>query len=443
MDLLFVYNTIGALGGTETLMARMGNWLVEHGHRVQMLVGAAGTMRRLTSPTVEVMALSQPGRLVWSTRTRAELRALGVRRPDVIKSFDWASGLISACLAQHFVPRARHLAGNYLPVNLATRKISSRWVWQVYKRLFLMTVAPQARLIPTPQMERDLRDEFGDHGKGRSWPIPVDTMRFSHVAHAPRKGNIVSIGRLGPMKEYNLYMVDVVERLVKEGWDVTWQVYGSGPFEAVMRRAVAARGLDDRVSFMGVIPYEALEEALSRAYVFVGMGTAAIEAAASRVPVIVAQAHDAKGITYGPLYCHEFGNTGGEPQVGTLRTVASEIRRVLTMNEDEYQHECTRNWQAALRYDMESRMELFVQLAANAPVPDNPPASTRLWVVAIGRLKHMKRRFLNTPLAGPRAAESGGSPKAVPLADRRDAHDAAGRASRRQGDSGCGRGRAD
>ncbi len=54
------------------------------------------------------------------------------------------------------------------------------------------------------------------HQNGLLWPLPIDTGEFGRRrAQAEMRGaRLVSVGRLSPMKEYNLYMIDIVKELI-------------------------------------------------------------------------------------------------------------------------------------------------------------------------------------------------------------------------------------
>src|SRR5690606_13297137 len=69
---------------------------------------------------------------------------------------------------------------------------------------------------------------------GHLWPIPIEARGRAVLQRSAARGKIVSVGRLAPMKEYNLAMVDVVRELCAKGHNVTWTVYGSGPLEGAI-----------------------------------------------------------------------------------------------------------------------------------------------------------------------------------------------------------------
>ena len=86
------------------------------------------------------------------------------------------------------------------------------------------------------------------------------------------------------MKEYNLYMVDIVHRLRAKGLAVEWSVYGEGSLRSSIEARIAELNLENTIVLKGALPYERFGEAMQSAYVFVGMGTSIIEAGLCQVP---------------------------------------------------------------------------------------------------------------------------------------------------------------
>ena len=77
------------------------------------------------------------------------------------------------------------------------------------------------------------------------------------------KFNLVTCGRLSPAKGMDL-AVDACARLVKSGCtDVHWWIVGGGPEEAALRAQIRARGMEARVTLLGMQsnPYPYLRQA--------------------------------------------------------------------------------------------------------------------------------------------------------------------------------------
>ena len=136
-----------------------------------------------------------------------------------------------------------------------------------------------------------------------------------------------------------------------------------------MEKRVAQLGIENAVQLMGKLDYARFAEALHDAYLFVGMGTAMVEAALCGVPGVVALAHETSGATYGPLYRFTFGNVGERMEHAPESTVEVEIERLLNLSAQGYADEVrtTRNY--AEQYEMDSTMERFLNLVENAGSP--------------------------------------------------------------------------
>lgn len=219
----------------------------------------------------------------------------------------------------------------------------------------------------------EFQKHYGRHRNPRFLPLPIEDLGQKGNKRAPIWGWMVSIGRLQRMKEYNLYMIDIVDRLRQRGLNVRWTVYGDGDLADQMKTAIQAKNLCDFIELKGVLPYADFAAALTNTYLFVGNGTAIIEAALCGVPSIVALAYDAEGLTYGPLYRFSFGNCGSLMETVPSSTVEAEIERILSMTDQQYDAECLTTRKYALRYEMDGTMEEFMNIVEGA----SPPKSAK------------------------------------------------------------------
>ena len=116
MKFLFVSSFLGAIGGIETLIARMSNWLLKRGHRVTLLTTSVKESRQLFNGGIEIRELNdQLAELCSCFRAKKAWEALGIERPDVIKAFDLTASWIASALALAIKPTPRTLFGNYFP----------------------------------------------------------------------------------------------------------------------------------------------------------------------------------------------------------------------------------------------------------------------------------------------------------------------------------------
>lgn len=133
--------------------------------------------------------------------------------------------------------------------------------------------------------------------------------------HEPsKKIKICSVGRLVEFKTYNLYMLDVVKDLRDKGYNCVYDIYGSGPLKSKIEKKVSEYGLADFVKLKGEIPYSKFDDCVVEYDVFIGSGTAIIQASSVGVISIVAVENDnGEGLSYGyfsQVYAREYNMPG-------------------------------------------------------------------------------------------------------------------------------------
>jgi glycosyltransferase involved in cell wall biosynthesis len=100
---------------------------------------------------------------------------------------------------------------------------------------------------------------------------------------------LVTVGALAPRKGQE-FLVEALARVTADGMDVTLELVGSGPDEAMLRRMAEAAGVAGRIRFAG--EQSDPRGALARADIFVlpsrqeGFSNALLEAMASALPVV-------------------------------------------------------------------------------------------------------------------------------------------------------------
>lgn len=99
--------------------------------------------------------------------------------------------------------------------------------------------------------------------------------------------SIVSIGRLVRFKSYNIHMIHVVKKLKDMGVSIRYVVYGEGPLSGKMKELIAELELENEVELKGRLDYSNFASTVKQFDIFVGSGTAIVEAASLGVPSIV------------------------------------------------------------------------------------------------------------------------------------------------------------
>lgn len=133
-------------------------------------------------------------------------------------------------------------------------------------------------------------------------PIGIDVKSKEGIHFEQfEKGKIVSVGQLLPFKTYNEAIIRLMPSLLKEYSYLRYFIYGDGSERSRLEQMVAEKALDGKVIFCGTVRYEEFSSVVGDANVFIGSGTALLEAAALGVPSIVGIEGNQKADTYGFL----------------------------------------------------------------------------------------------------------------------------------------------
>ncbi len=148
------------------------------------------------------------------------------------------------------------------------------------------------------------------------------------------KLEIVSVGRLVEFKSYNRHIPIIVADLLQKGVDLCWTVWGDGDDRDCIEGLIKNYNLEGRVRLMGALPYSKFPSAISSADIFVGMGTAALEAAGMGIPTIccVDQMEDA---CYGFLHEAPLDTIGEQVASFSYRRIGAVLLNFSTLNETD------------------------------------------------------------------------------------------------------------
>jgi glycosyltransferase involved in cell wall biosynthesis len=120
--------------------------------------------------------------------------------------------------------------------------------------------------------------------------LPATPATSERPAASGSTGRLLLLGRLTEQKNPS-FALDVLQRLVDDGADVTLRYAGEGPLRGELEARVADAGLQDRVSFAGFVaaPADALAAAdvLLAPSTFEGLPFTPLEALAAGVPAVL------------------------------------------------------------------------------------------------------------------------------------------------------------
>lgn len=147
---------------------------------------------------------------------------------------------------------------------------------------------PAENIVFFNESSRDNYAEFFGRDFAASALLPIGVEIKGPVKpKVPLGHTILSIGNLVGFKTYNRHMITVVAQLRHKIPNIAYYIYGSGPMERELREYAAFLNVENNVHFCGRIDYSRFREIVAECDLFVGSGTALIEAAASRRPALI------------------------------------------------------------------------------------------------------------------------------------------------------------
>ena len=221
---------------------------------------------------------------------------------DVVHCFT-GDAFLYLCVNYKYIRFSRCVVGVYHPRQFLYDYAWGRGLMATWWRSRFAAAAPQLHFMNESVLSAHAHYWGGVPCPSFVLPIPVDVCGDQAV-RSPVPYKIVSIGRLVLFKNYHETVFDALERYPQ----LTYDIYGDGPCEHQLRDAVAKRGLSSRVSFKGLLRYAEMKAVLAEAWVFIGMGTALVEACAAGVPSLIAV--ESLGLTYGWFHDFTDGHVG-------------------------------------------------------------------------------------------------------------------------------------
>lgn len=180
-------------------------------------------------------------------------------------------------------------------------------VWhERLNREFIFKYLPEQSLLFFSEGNRDLyvkhkKKSFDRSNTFRLGVIEKKQVEIKGCLVEPIK--IAAVGRLVEFKTYNFYMVEVIDRLIKKGIDVQFDIYGDGPLKKEVQEKINQANLQDKIVLKGTLDYSEFDETISNYDLFIGSGTAIIQASSLGVPCITGVENMMEPKTYG-YFCN-------------------------------------------------------------------------------------------------------------------------------------------
>lgn len=171
-----------------------------------------------------------------------------------------------------------------------------------FRRLF--AAVPRAHFLFFNEANaRNYARFFGsDFSAATIAPIGIDIVDQVPGALPSRAvGKLVSVGNLVNFKTYNRHIIRIISELADRFPSLHYDIYGSGPEEAGLKELASELNVQERVVFHGPMAYRDFAHIVAQSTLFIGSGTALLEAGALGVPAMVGIESIKQPETYGLL----------------------------------------------------------------------------------------------------------------------------------------------
>lgn len=182
---------------------------------------------------------------------------------------------------------------------------SSSNIWYFKKKIEkLLNNFPWQNILFFNEISKEFYNEkfVNNFKKSVVTPIGINLTQENSVLLGEQNNKIVSIGRLTQWKRYNFHMLDVIKSLQNKNIILYYDSYGSGSELTLLNNKVKDLELQDYVTFHGNIPYTKFKETISKKLMFIGGGTALIEASALGIPSLIGIENEEEPLSYGFLH---------------------------------------------------------------------------------------------------------------------------------------------
>lgn len=383
-----------AVGGGETLIQRRARWLASHGHHVFIACPEGPAVRFFEEAGARVMLLGNlelyPDAMTvieWCALRDRVLALVDGHRIEAIETFNLNTLAHAAFIAP--VLQSRVILDVIHPDSTSDVPDS---VWRMLEERNAIIAINPGSLRPT-------EERLGRRLRASLVPVAVDTghEEFSPRAMDPASPRLLTVARLVQDKRYVLALLDSVRALKSAFPGIHLDVVGDGPLRAEVEARIISLQLQGNVTLSGTVHPDQVHAHYENCDVFVGMGTAAVQAAVHSRPAIIAFLDEQQPVTPG-LLNEMTGTEFGERMPGDVEKPWLPLLERL-LSDGDFRLRSARAGHARVRAEffIDAVMQRWLDVVAKVdarPMAIPPP----LWFDPPSEQKLIARRFLyNNP----------------------------------------------
>lgn len=380
-DVYLIYGSLRT-GGIETLIVRMANHLSAMGVTVYVCCTPGGVLEAMLDGNVRVVSYTDTLELIDAVSYQRFDTVLSVRRGLIVSCDPISAGralMVEASLGKAFpvthVSGVFHPRAYFMSGERRDRVFLNHLLVRAIGKNFLFFMNEECRQSHAHKWSIDL-------AASPILALPINQVEAIWQPSEKHVVRIVSVGRLVDFKTYNLGAAEIVRTCLNQGIEVTWDIYGDGPLYDAIKTSIEVAGIADRVRLTGLLDYKDFSSTVVGYDLFVGMGTAALEAAMTGLPTICATA-DQVSRCHGYIFELPFGNVGEFLDTHASIEISDIIQNYALAKEDQLCELSTQCRAAAERYTMPK----FIDVLLNFPcgLHASPPILVKRMVAVLYR----------------------------------------------------------
>ena len=205
---------------------------------------------------------------------------------------------------------------------------------------------------------------------------------------------IVSVGRLTSWKTYNFHMIDVIDSLKKKNILIYYESYGQGNQKNNLEKRVKELNLESQIVFHPAVSYNRFYDVIANSLMFIGAGTALIEASSAGIPALIGieNLNKKESKTYG--FLHELNSYSYQELELDLekKDIQHYIENLIEATDSEYAEICEVAKNRAKDFDIGKTSYIFNNLIESG---SSLKITFNYWEILIIVLNMITYKFYN------------------------------------------------
>ena len=191
-------------------------------------------------------------------------------------------------------------------------------------------------------------------------PIGIELPLIGSSPLAKKNNEIVSIGRLTQWKKYNFHMIEVIKSLKDKNINIRYDSYGDGSQLDSLNKKVKQYQIQHLVKFHGNIPYSKFRHTVTNKLMFIGGGTALIEASSLGLPSLIGIENEDEPCSFGFLHNTDTYSYQEKQLNLPKKKIEEYILYLIGLSQESYQIECEKAKERAKDFGIQKTKKDFL-----------------------------------------------------------------------------------